>query len=124
MNGVTVKKLTAAFTDHRGSILDIFEGPIHHTGIITFTKGAVRANHYHKKQTQYTYILTGTIELCVRDSRTPDAPVERFMMEAGDFANIPTEVIHQYIAHTDASMICLTDVIRVGNNYEEDTFRV
>ncbi len=123
-SGVTVRKLTPAFTDHRGDILDIFEGEVHHTGIITFTKGAVRANHFHKKQTQYTYVLSGTLELCVRDSRTPEAQVESFMMEPGDFAAIPPFVIHEYIAHTPGSMLCLTDMIRVGNNYEEDTCRV
>ena len=120
----TVRSITPAFSDQRGVIIDVLDGQIFHTGILTFTKDAVRANHYHKKQTQYTYSLTGTVELCVRDSRTPDAPVGPFIRKPGDLATIPPFVIHAYRALEDASMLCLTDLSRNGTGYEDDTFRV
>ena len=52
-----------AFKDARGTILDILDGvPLNAVTIITNKKGAVRANHYHKKTIQYTYILTGRVK--------------------------------------------------------------
>src|SRR5437762_3225312 len=99
------KKIKPAFTDDRGIITDIFEGPVHHTGIITFTEGAVRANHYHELQTQYTYILTGIVELKTKDAKNPDAAVETVVMKPGDFVEIPPFLIHSYKALTPASML-------------------
>lgn len=119
-----VEHIEPAFRDGRGSIIDIFVGQTHHTGLMTFTKGAVRANHYHKRQTQYTYILSGTVELAIRDVRTPDVPIQTCTLEPGDLATIPPLDIHAYRALSDASMLCLTDVPRSGTGYEDDTFRV
>lgn len=121
---VTVTKITPAFTDARGSITDILDGHVASTGIITFTKGAVRGNHYHKRQTQYTYMLSGAVELSVRDSRIENGPVENVTLNTGDLASIPTHIVHAYRALEDASMLCLTDLSRVAGGYEEDTYRV
>ena len=48
-----VKKLVPAFEDARGVITDILQHtPVDSVTIITCTKGAVRANHYHKESIQ------------------------------------------------------------------------
>ena len=44
---IVIKKIEPAFQDHRGSITDVLDKPISHVGLITFTKGALRAKHYH-----------------------------------------------------------------------------
>ncbi len=121
---VTVTKIKPAFSDDRGAIIDVLEAEVHHTGIITFSGDAVRANHYHKKQTQYTYITMGKVELKTKDAKNPDAPVEKFLLEPGDLATIPPFTIHAYRALEPTSMLCLTTLPRSSELYEEDTFRV
>jgi quercetin dioxygenase-like cupin family protein len=121
---VTITHITPAFTDGRGDIMDIFEGAIYHTGIITFTPGAVRGNHYHKKQTQYTYMLNGSVELRVKDSTKPNSEWESHMLRPGDLVAIPPLITHAYHASEPATMLCLTNLSREGNGFEEDTYRI
>ena len=52
-----IKLLKENFKDNRGKIIDVFvNSPKEHCLIVTFTKGAVRGNHYHKKSTQFSKI--------------------------------------------------------------------
>jgi quercetin dioxygenase-like cupin family protein len=121
----SVTPIVPAFRDDRGEIIDIFEGVVHHTGLITFTPGAVRGNHYHREQTQYTYVLQGEIELRTCAADTPDAPVTTHLMRPGDFVTLPPHTIHAYRAVTAASMLCLTTMERgSADAYEQDTVRV
>jgi len=59
-----IKKIDLAYEDERGIILDIFESePKDHGALITFNSGAVRANHYHKLTTQFTFLISGTLKM-------------------------------------------------------------
>ena len=113
-----------AFKDKRGSIADILEGEVvKHIGIITFSKGAVRGNHYHKISTQYTYVLDGKIKFETR-STSKGSKVQSKILKAGDFASIPQGVIHTYTALTKASLLDFTTLARTDNGYEKDTIRI
>ena len=118
------EKLKPVFEDKRGKIFDIVEDPISHIGFITFKKGAVRGNHYHKKSTQYTYVIAGKIELYTKDARNPDAPVTKTVMTPGFLAVIPPHTIHVYRAVTPSSMIDCTTANRLKQGYENDTVRI
>jgi len=118
------EKLKPVFEDKRGKIFDLIEDPISHIGLITFKKGAIRGNHYHKKSTQFTYVIDGKIELFVQDMRKQNAPIIKTVMTAGHFAEIPPHTIHTYRAVTAASMIDCTSVSRKAEGYEKDTMRV
>lgn len=124
MNKVTVKHIEPSFSDERGVILDILEAEIHHTGVITFKKGAVRANHYHKQQDQYTYILSGKIELKSKDMGKEGSPTETHILGVHDLAIVPAHVAHAYKALEDTVMICLTTHERDMQSYEDDTIRI
>ena len=119
---IVIKKIEPAFQDHRGSITDVLDKPISHVGLITFTKGALRAKHYHKESTQYDYILSGKIRLVVC---MPDGSQrEDHIVEAGTATEVPPGIVHTYIAEEDSSMIDITTLSRADNGYEEDTIRV
>ena len=126
MTHVTITKLDPAHTDDRGSITDIINttDPFHHIGMITFTEGAVRANHYHKQSDQYDYVVEGKVELATKPSDDPDANIEKHILNKGDLAHIPKGIIHAYKALEPSSMIDVTTTSREGAGYEEDTIRV
>ncbi len=119
-----VGKIKPVFKDHRGEIFDLIEDPISHIGYITFRKGAVRGNHFHKNSTQYTFVFDGKIELFTKDVRKANAPVKKTVMTAGTFACLPPHTIHTYRALTPASMIDCTTVSRRAKGYEHDTTRI
>ncbi len=115
-------KVKPAFTDKRGKIFDLIEAPVGHTGLITFRKGAVRGNHYHKKSTQYSYVISGKLTLFVADIN--GAYKKKFTLGPGTVSIIPPHIIHTYTALTDATMLDLTTLARTAKGYEQDTVRV
>jgi quercetin dioxygenase-like cupin family protein len=119
---ITIKKIDPAFSDDRGSITDVLDKAISHVGLITFTKGAVRAKHYHKQSTQYDYIVNGKIRLVV--CKPDGSEREDHVLEAGMATEVPPGIVHTYIAEEESSMIDITTLSRADNGYEEDTIRV
>ena len=57
------KKIKIAFKDYRGIIKDLFyKEKINHVAhIITKRIGVIRGNHYHKKTTQFMYMISGSL---------------------------------------------------------------
>lgn len=113
-----------AFSDKRGLVADIFEGKIAHVGYVTFVKNAVRGNHYHKKSTQYTYIIFGEVELFLKHFKKKSNKIRKVILKKGYFVSIPPGFIHAYKAITSTVMLDMTTLSRKGSGYENDTIRV
>lgn len=115
-------RIVPAFSDHRGQIIDLLENEnINAVTVITFTKGAVRANHYHKQTTQWNYLMSGSIKLL---SQVPGEPVVETVMQPGDFVVTGPNVSHALVALEDSSLMVFTRGPRGGKEYESDTFRL
>jgi len=111
----------AAFTDARGAITDILDGvPLNAVTIITNKKGAVRANHYHKKTIQYTFVLTGRVKYVSKGKGVRTTKI----LKPGDLAVSPPNESHATEALTDATFLALAHGLRHGRDYEKDTFRL
>lgn len=119
------EKGLGSFADDRGTITDIFHLiDMNSACLITNTPGAVRANHYHKHTTQYTYILSGTLDYY---SKTVDSeePANAITAVAGDFIISEPNEIHAMRAGADGcTLIAFAQGPRGGEDYENDTFRV
>lgn len=117
-----VHRLSAAFKDERGEIIDILQHvPVDSVTLITCKKGAIRANHYHKESIQYSYVLFGEI---VAFSQNPGERVERRHLLEGDMLESPPMECHALHAVQDSTLIIITKGPRGGVSYENDTFRV
>ncbi len=103
-------------TDDRGTIEDLKVGKDWSVTYISFKKGAVRGNHYHKKTVQYDVVLSGKL-LCFRDNA-------KFECEPGDCIHHLPKTKHAYKALADSKIMSICYGKRVGENYEEDTFRL
>ncbi len=116
-----VSRLKAAFKDARGSILDILDDvDLNSVTLITNKKGAVRANHFHKKTVQYTFVLSGRLKYVGKGPGGRKTAV----LKAGDLAVSPPNEAHATEALTAATFIALSYGPRHGKNYEADTFRL
>ena len=115
------KKLLPNFKDNRGEIIDIIENEkISAVTIITFSKGAVRGNHYHKKTTQWNYVLDGEI-IYYSEKKNKKSKVT---MKAGDLSVSLPHKKHAFKSLKKSRVLVLTKGPRAGQNYEIDTFRL
>lgn len=116
-------KTRVNFKDSRGEIRDLItHTPVDAVTLITCTKGAIRGNHYHKKTTQYDYVLSGTLRCVSKDMKT--GKQTRAMLSAGDVAVHPPFEAHAFEAVSPAAFLSLTKGPRNGADYENDTFRL
>lgn len=104
------------FTDERGTIEDLKVGKDWSVTYISFKKGAVRGNHYHKETVQHDFVVSGELQL--------ETEFARKWMSAGDDQKIKPGVKHAYKALEDSEMLSFCFGKRVGESYEEDTFRL
>ncbi len=108
--------------DKRGVIIDLLQDEtINAVTIISFRKGAVRANHYHKETYQWNYLLSGSIKIVTQMQNHEKVEI---LIKRGDFIlTVPNER-HALTAVEESELLVLTKGPRGGNNYENDTFRL
>jgi quercetin dioxygenase-like cupin family protein len=115
-------KLIPAFTDARGSIIDLIgDDTINAVTVITFAKGAVRANHFHKKTIQWNYVISGEILLA---TQTPGQERVERILRKGDFVATRENESHALQGITESEVLILTKGPRAGPQYEDDTYRL
>lgn len=124
------KYIKTAFTDERGEIYDIFvHEPKDHGLLVTFKKGSVRGNHFHKKSVQCAFILDGEFEVC--DTRVDEngefdkKNVKTFKVKKNCYITHPTYEGHAYTCLSNSgSMVVFSTGVRGGKYYEDDTYRL
>lgn len=114
--------LKPAFSDARGSITDLIsDNEINAVTLITFAKGAVRANHYHERTIQWNYVISGEILLV---TQMPGMEKTECVLRPGDFAVTREHERHALKGLADSEVLILTKGPRAGSQYEDDTFRL
>ena len=116
------------FSDRRGYIRDLFQNsPKDHCSIVTFNKGAVRGNHYHKKSTQYSYLLSGKLTLRyskVDKNGNIKGKINKKIIGPNILITHRPYEAHAFIANKKSLMIAFADGLRGGKDYEKDTYRL
>lgn len=118
------KNLTPSFSDDRGTILDVDTFGINFDAVtlITFTAGAIRAEHYHKQTIQLNYVISGS--LTYKSRIDFNSEVQTINLKAGDLVISQIGHHHAFKAVDDVVLLCLTSGPRKGFNYEKDTYRL
>jgi quercetin dioxygenase-like cupin family protein len=115
-------KVAPIFKDQRGEITDLLEDEsINAVSVVTFTQGAVRANHVHRRTTQWNYLMSGKIKLI---TQLPGEPVVETVMMPGDFVVTTPNESHALVALEGSSLMVFAKGPRGGKSYESDTFRL
>lgn len=111
------------FSDERGEIRDLLtHEDIDSITYITYTPGAVRANHYHEHTVQWDYVLSGSLECYTRDGF--DGEIEKVILKPGDLVKHPIGEHHAIKAITDATTLAFSKGPRKGEDYENDVIRL
>ena len=112
------------FKDDRGIIADvIYKNQINHIGYISSKKNSIRGNHFHKKTTQYNFVLDGIINYYSKTKKQKKIKVTK--LKKGDLILTKPNEIHAFKTISSKSIFMVFTVgIRGGKDYEKDTYRV
>jgi dTDP-4-dehydrorhamnose 3,5-epimerase-like enzyme len=118
-------RIKIAFKDHRGTIKDLFykENINHVAHIATEKKGVVRGNHYHKKTTQFMYMISGSLNYWYKKLGS-NKPARVVRVIKGEIIKTPPKEIHALTFDEKNEFIVFSRGLRGGKDYEKDTFRV
>lgn len=115
--------LEKAHDDERGSIQPLLERMMRSAALITSVKGSVRANHYHKTDWHYCYMLSGSMEYFERPAGGAGKP-RRLLVKAGQLVFTPPLVEHAMRFLEDTTWLTLSRNPRDQDAYEADVVRV
>lgn len=123
-----IKKKKINYKDKRGFILDIFvNSPKDHCTLVSFKKNSVRGNHFHKKSTQYSFILEGKLTMITckvdRNGKFLGKKFKKIVKKNSLITHRPF-VSHAFKAKKNSKILAFADGLRGGENYEKDTFRL
>ena len=111
------------FKDKRGKIISLLNKDFGHCLLIESSKGSIRANHYHKKDWHYCYILEGKIHYYTRKVGVKDRP-KKEIFKKGDLFYTPSLLEHAFYFPVKTQFITLGKLSRKKSIYEKDTVRV
>ena len=121
-----ILKLKDPYIDDRGliqSLVSLDEPKIQSAVIIESKKGSVRANHYHKEDWHYCYLITWSIDYYYRDvDDTSKLTVIR--IKPGEVFYTPAMLEHAMYFNEDSVFLTLGGDTRSPEAYEADLVRV
>ena len=121
-----LRNIKPEFVDERGGItrlLDDGRTTIRSVLLITSKKGSIRANHYHKKDSHYSYLLSGRMEY-TEYPLGKESQKETAILEPGDMVYSAQMTVHAMRFPEDSVFLALATESRSQTAYEEDTVRV
>src|SRR3989344_6396958 len=120
-----LRNIAPDFTDERGDIIKLLDdgkSNIKSVLLITCKKGAIRANHYHKKDTHFAYMLSGKMEYTEQPVGQPDKKIS-VVVSAGEMVFTPPMALHAMNFLEDSVFLALASESRGQADYEADTVR-
>jgi quercetin dioxygenase-like cupin family protein len=115
--------LESAHVDDRGAIQPLVEMMMKSAVLIDSKKGALRANHYHKTDWHYCYVLKGCIEYYHRPTGSQKPP-EKLLVKKGQMVFTPPMVDHAMKFPEDTVFLTLSRNPRDQTSYEADVVRI
>lgn len=121
---IKVRHLKPINRDGRGSIIRVVEGKVTSVLVIPSKKGAMRANHYHKKDTHYVYMISGKMRYTIKDLSKKRPRKQSVILKTGDLVYTPPMVAHAMEFLQDSVFLALTTRKRDQKHYEDDTVKI
>ena len=115
--------LPNSFDDERGSIQPLVDMKMKSSVLITSNEGAVRANHYHKTDWHYCYVLYGEIIYYHRPHGSKESP-KKVIVKEGELFFTPPMIEHAMVFEKKTKFITWGRNSRVQEVYESDVYRV
>ena len=116
-------KPVSSFIDKRGKILNIANLLFRSCALIKSKKNSIRANHYHKRDWHYCYVLKGKIAYYHRKHGMKTKP-KKIIINKGELFFTPPMVDHamKFLQYTE--FITLGRGSRAKIDYDHDTIKI
>ena len=116
-------KLQNPFIDRRGSIQPLVDLMMQSAVLIESKAGSLRANHYHKTDWHYCYVISGKIQYFYKNVNSNKMP-EMITVKEGNMVFTPPLVEHCMKFPEDTIFLTLSRNPRDQETYEADVVRV
>ena len=116
-------KVGKTFKDKRGWLKKILDGNFSSCIEIYSKKGSVRANHYHKKDKHFIYVINGEILYFYKD-RKKRAKTKFKIMKKNDLFFTPAMQEHMAYFTKNTHFLAFSTRKRTKFDYERDLIRV
>ena len=116
-------RLEKPFIDARGTIRPLVDEIMKSAVMIESKRDSLRANHYHKTDWHYCYVVSGTIEYYHRPTGSEQEP-ECLIVQAGEMVFTPPMIDHGMKFPEDTVFLTLSRNPRDQASYEADVVRV
>ena len=118
-----IVELPKPFLDERGAIQPLVDREMKSSVLITSNPGSVRANHYHKTDWHYCYVLHGEIKYYYRPHGDESSPKEIIIKE-GQMFFTPPMVEHAMVFSKKTHFLTWGRNSRLQEVYEADVCRI
>ena len=116
-------ELEKPFVDERGGIQPLVDLPMKSCILISSKKNTIRANHYHKTDWHFCYVMEGSIDYYHRKVGDTNSP-QLEKIKKGKLFFTPPMVEHAMVFHEDTVFLTLGGNSRIQSEYELDLVRV
>ena len=118
-----IVNLPKPFIDERGAIQPLLDIDMKSSVLITSESGSIRANHYHKTDWHYCYVLIGEIKYYHRPHGNKELPKEIIIKEKQMFFT-PPMIDHAMVFTKSTQFLTWSRNSRVQEVYEADVCRI
>ena len=118
-----IVNLEKPFVDVRGSIQPLVDLMMRSAVMIESKAGSLRANHYHKTDWHYCYVLYGEIIYYHRPHGSKEKP-KKVIVKEGELFFTPPMIEHAMVFEKKTKFITWGRNSRVQEVYESDVYRV
>ena len=115
--------LQKPFVDQRGSIQPLVDLMMKSAVMINSKAGSLRANHYHKTDWHYCYVISGEIEYYHRKTNSLETK-KKIKVKKGQMVFTPPMVDHAMVFNVDTTFLTLSRNFRDQKAYESDVVRI
>ncbi len=116
-------KVGKTFKDKRGWLKKILDGNFSSCIEVYSKKGSIRANHYHKKDKHFIYVINGEILYFYKD-RKKRAKTKFKIMKKNDLFFTPAMQEHMAYFTKNTHFLAFSTRKRTKFDYERDLIRV
>ena len=116
-------ELENPFIDQRGEIQPLVDKIMKSAVMIHSKAGSIRANHYHKTDWHYCYVISGEIEYYHRKTNSLETK-KKIKVKKGQMVFTPPMVDHAMVFNVDTTFLTLSRNFRDQKAYESDVVRI
>ena len=106
--------------DNRGKLIEIFKGKFAQANLLIMKKGTIWGNHYHRKTTEYFYLLDGELNVSLRQLKAKK--LKTCFYKKGEFFIVKPDTIHRI--EVQKASRCLVLYSRQFSQRDADIFHL